>query len=319
MLRAGGSGGTLERMATSEAAEREGTNIEWSPAAQYVRRIATATVRGFLQHNGFTTSAALAFYLLLSVLPFLIFLASALALLPVHHLATRMIQLASHFVPASTMPTVETMLNSTMHPSNGLLSIGFVLSVIAASNAFAVMSSLLDAIYEVKESPGFWRNRLTAVGTTMVVGAMMFVALSAMLLGPHFGRELERGFGVSHTFTIVWPTLRLLLAVTCALASIEVLYYLGVTRKHSLRQQLAGSVFAMVIWLISSGVMGVYFRSFSYINAMYGTLASFIILAVWLQITAIAILLGAELNVQVEGADLPSAADSRGSNQPAAS
>ena len=288
-------------MATSEA-EHDETRIEWTPTVCYVSRVATATFRGFLQHSGFTTSAALAFYLLLSLLPFLIFVASVLALLPVRHLSMRMIQMASHFVPGSTMPMVETILNSTMHTSHGLLSIGFILAVIAASNAFAVMSSLLNTIYEVKEGPGFWRNRLSAIGTTIVVGAMMFVALSAMLLGPHFGRELERVFDVSHTFTIVWPPLRWVLAVTGALASIEVLYYLGVSRKHSLRQQLPGSVFAVVIWLASSGVMGLYFRRFAYINAMYGTLASVIILAVWLQITAIAILLGAELNVQVERA-----------------
>jgi membrane protein len=187
-----------------------------------------------------------------------------------------------------------------MRTSNGLLSIGFVLALIAASNAFAVMSTLLNTIYDVKQGPGFWRNRLSAIGITIVVGAMMFTALSAMLLGPHFGRELERVFGVSHTFTIVWPTLRWVLAVTGALASIEVLYYLGVSRKHSLRQQLPGSVFAVTVWILSSGIMGIYFRRFSYINAMYGTLASVIILAVWLQITAIALLLGAELNVEVE-------------------
>ena len=287
-------------MTTSEAAKHHDAGIELVPAAQYVRRIATATVRGFLEHNGFTTSAALAFYLLLSLLPFLIFLASALALLPVHHLAARMNQLASHFVPSSTMPMVETMLNSAIHTNQRMLSVGFILAVVAASNAFAVMSSLLNVIYGVKESPGFWRNRLSAIGTTLVVGAMMFVGLGAMLLGPHFGRELERVFGVSHTFTIVWPTLRWVLGITCALVSIEVLYFLGVTRKHSLRQQLPGSVFAVVIWVVSTVVMGIYFRQFSYINAMYGTLASVIILAVWLQITAVAILLGAELNVQVE-------------------
>ena len=287
-------------MATSEAAEHNAARIEWASALRYVGRVATATFRGFLQHNGFTTSAALAFYLLLSFLPFLIFVASALTLLPVRHLTARMIQMASHFVPGSTMPMVETILNSTMHTSNGLLSIGFILAVIAASNAFAVMSTMLNTIYEVKKSPGFWRNRMSAIGTTMVVGAMMFVALSAMLLGPHFGRELERVFDVSHTFTIVWPTLRWMLAVTGALASIEVLYYLGVSRKHSLWQQLPGSVFAVVVWLVSSGIMGVYFRQFAYINAMYGTLASVIILAVWMQLTATAILLGAELNVQVE-------------------
>jgi membrane protein len=286
-------------MATSEAAEHEDAGIELVPVARYVRRVATATVRGFLQHNGFTTSAALAFYLLLSLLPFMIFVASALALLPVHHLPARMIQMASHFVPGSTMPMVETILNSTMQTNHGLISIGFILAVVAASNAFAVLSSLLNTIYDVKEGPGFWITRLSAIVTTVVVGAMMFVALSAMLLGPHFGRELERVFGVSHTFTIVWPTLRWVLAVTGALASIEALYYLGVSRKHSLGQQLPGSVFAVVVWIVSTVVMGIYFRKFSYINAMYGALASSIILAVWLQITAVAVLLGAELNVTI--------------------
>lgn len=286
-------------MATRDAAKHDGTHVEGAASVEFVARVATATVRGFLAHNGFTTSAALAFYLLLSLLPFLIFLTSALALLPVRHLSSRMIQLAWHFVPASTMPMVETMLNSTIETSHGLISIGFILAVIAASNAFAVLTSLLNTIYEVKEGPGFWKTRLSAIGTTIVVGVMMFVALSAMLLGPHFGRELEHVFGVSHTFTTVWPTLRWVLAVTCALASIEALYYLGVSRKHTLRQQLPGSVFALIIWIVSSGVMGLYFRRFAYINAMYGTLTSVIILAVWLQITAVAILLGAELNVQV--------------------
>ena len=97
-----------------------------------------------------------------------------------------------------------------------------------------------------------------------------------------------------------WPTLRWVLAVTCTLASIEALYYLCVSRKHTRRQQLPGSVFALLIWIVSSGVMGLYFRRFAYINAMYGTLTSVIILAVWFQITAVAILLGAELNVQVK-------------------
>ena len=233
-------------MASRDAAKHGGTHVEWAASVEYVARVASATVRGFLAHNGFTTSAALAFYLLLSLLPFLIFLTSALALLPVRHLSSRMIQLASHFVPASTMPMVETMLNSTIETSHGLISIGFILVVIAASNAFAVLTSLLNTIYEVKEDPGFWKTRLRAIGTTIVVGVMMFVALSAMLLGPHFGRELEHVFGVSHTFTTVWPTLRWVLAVTCALASIEALYYLGVSRKHTPSDEPANCVPSLV-------------------------------------------------------------------------
>jgi membrane protein len=84
------------------------------------------------------------------------------------------------------------------------------------------------------------------------------------------------------------------------LASIEALYYLGVSRKHTLRQQLPGSVFTLVIWIVSSGVRGLDFRRVAYSNAMYGTMTSVIILAVWLQIMAVAILLGAEQNAQVK-------------------
>ncbi len=257
-------------------------------------------MRSFLRHNGVTTSAALAFYFLMSLFPFLIFLASALALLPIPHLAAHMVQLSSHFVPDETMPMIHSMLTSTMHTSHGLVSVGFVLAVVAASNAFAAMITAFNTIYEVKETRTFWRNRLNAVYITFVVGGMTAVAVSAMLLGPHFGRELARVFNVNNTFVTVWPFLRYVLAVGCALASVETLYYLGPNRRHALREQLVGSVFAVAVWIASSGVLGIYLRRFSYLNAMYGTLASFIVLMIWLQITAIAILLGAELNVTIE-------------------
>lgn len=282
-----------------------------SPAAtfrQIVRHnLVPATAKSFLRHNGITSSAALAFYFLMSLFPFLIFLASALAYLPLPHMAMRMVRLSSHFVPDETMPLIESMLNSTLHTNHGLLSIGFVLAVVSASNAFASMSTALDAIYESPSVRSFWRGRFDAITVTFVVGGMTVVALCVMLLGPHFGRELARVFNVSRTFVFVWPILRYVLAISFALASIEVLYYLGPSRKHTWREQLPGSVFAVVVWLVSAGIFGIYLRRFSYMNAMYGTLGSFIILMLWLQITAAAILLGAELNVQLEKLRHPTA------------
>ena len=298
-LRAAVCGGTLNPMPTKERAERAGSPGVMMRAIRR-HRLIVATVKRFVSHNGLTSSAALAFYFLMSLLPFLIFLASTLALLPIPHLAARMVKLSSHFVPSDTMPLVNSMMNSTMHTSQGLVSIGFLLAVIAASNAFATAATALDNIYEIQETRGFWTSRLNAIGITFVVGGMTVVALSAMLLGPHFGRELARVFDVNRTFVMVWPVLRYTLAIFCALASIEVLYYLGPSRKHSWREQLPGSIFAVVVWIVSAGVLGIYLRRFSYLNAMYGTLASFIVLMIWLQITAAAILLGAELNVQLE-------------------
>jgi len=211
-----------------------------------------------------------------------------------------MINLVSHFVPDQTMPMVRSMLMSTMHSNEKLLSIGFILSIVAASNAFAVMMDMLNRIYAGGETQSFWKGRLEAIYVTVVVGGLTIVALSAILLGPRFAAELERVFRISHTFVRVWPVMRWLLVVGCVLASIEVLYFWGPNRRHSLRQQLPGSVFAVAVWIVSSELLGVYFREFSYLNAMYGTLTSFIVLMIWLQLIAVAILLGAELNVQIE-------------------
>jgi membrane protein len=287
-------------MPTTEPDKYVGPLPEVMPRLDLIRRLVTATVRSFLRHNGLTSSAALAFFFLMSLFPFLIFLASALALLPIPHLAMRMVHLVSHFIPDQTMPMVGSMLTSTMHTNNGLLSAGFILAVIAASNAAASMATALNTIYEVDDKRTFWQKRLRAIYVTFAVGAMTAVALGAMLLGPHFGRELARVFNVSRTFVAVWPFMRWVLVVSCALAAIGALYYLGPNRKHTLRQQFLGSVFAVVIWIGSSGLLGIYLRKFSYFNAIYGTLASFIVLMMWLQFTAIAILLGAELNVELE-------------------
>src|SRR5271165_3591198 len=287
-------------MPPSESDEYAGPLPEVVPRLAFVRRLVTATVSSFLRHNDLTSSAALAFFFLMSLFPFLIFMASALALLPIPHLATRMIHLVSHFVPEQTMPMVDSMLNSTMRTNNGLLSAGFILAVIAASNAIASMATALNTIYEVNETRTFWQKRLSAIYVTFAVGGLTVVALSAMLLGPHFGRELARVFNVSRTFVMVWPLMRWVLVLTCALVSIGTLYYLGPNCKHTLRQQVAGSLFAVAVWIASSGLLGIYLRKFSYFNAMYGTLASFIVLMMWLQSAAMAILLGAELNVELE-------------------
>src|SRR5664279_3411559 len=273
---------------------------ELLPRLERIRRIVLLSVRGFVRHDGFTSSAALAFFFLMSLFPFLIFLASALALLPIPHLATRMTHLVAHFIPGETMPMVEGMLSSTMRTNNGLLSAGFILAVISASNAIAAMSDALNTIYEVQEKQTFWRSRVHAVSVTFVVGAMISVALGAMLLGPHFGRELARVFNVNRSFVEFWPYMRWGLVLTCALASIEMLYFAGLRQQHTLRQLFPGSIFAVVVWIGSSGLLGIYLRKFSYFNAMYGALASFIVLMMWLQFTAMAILLGAELNVELE-------------------
>ena len=285
----------------------------WATFHQILRhKLVFRTVGSFLQHDGMTSSAALAFYFLMSLLPFLIFLASALALLPIPDLSIRMVSLVRHFVPAETMPLAESMLISTMDSSGKLLSIGFVLTIISASNAFAAANDSLHTIFDKENTLSFWGSRIRAIGTTFVIGGLTVVALGAMLLGPNFAKLFEHVLRINHTVVWLWPVARYIIAIGGALAALEMLYYMGSGRSHSFGKQMPGSVFAVMVWLLSSALLGIYLREFASFNAMYGTLASFIVLMMWLQITAIAILLGAELNVAL--VKFRSSQEGRGSN-----
>src|SRR6516225_3870123 len=158
-----------------------------SRPASSLRSVMLDVFRGFVRHDALTQSAALAFFFLMSMFPFLIFVASALALLPIGHLVERTTELLSNFLPEQLMPLAVSVLSSTMRISKGLLCIGFLGAVVFASNGFAAMIAALDKTYEVKETRSFWRLRLLAIAMTLVIGSLIGLALIAMLLGPHFG------------------------------------------------------------------------------------------------------------------------------------
>ena len=270
-----------------------------SRPANSLRSVLLDVFRGFLRHDALTQSAALAFFFLMSMFPFVIFVASALALLPIGHLVERTTELLSNLLPEQLMPLAVSVLNSTMRISKGLLSIGFLGAVVFASNGFAAMIAALDKTYDVKETRSFWRLRLLAIAMTLVIGSLIGLALIAMLLGPHFGLLLAEAFDVSELFVAVWPYMRWIVVLACAVSSIELLYYWGPSRKHSFKNQLPGVVFALTLWALSSGLLGVYLRSFAYFNSTYGALGAFILLMLRFQLSALAMLLGAELNAQL--------------------
>jgi membrane protein len=255
--------------------------------------------RGFWRHDALTQSAALAFFFLMSMFPFLIFVAGAVALLPIHHLVERSTDLLSNFLPEQLMPLAVRAVSATMHISRGLLSIGFFGAVVFASNGFAAMIAALDKTYEVEETRSFWRLRLLAIVMTVVIGGLIGLALIVLLLGPHFGLLLADAFDVSNPLVAIWPYMRWVVVLACAISSIELLYYWGPNRKHSFKKQLPGVVFALVLWALCSAILGIYLRSFTYFNSTYGALGVFILLMLRFQLSALAMLLGAELNAQL--------------------
>lgn len=245
-------------------------------------------------------AAGLSYYFVLSLFPFLIAFAAAVALLPIPHLFDQINVLMGRFVPSDSMGLVRAVLNGVASSHRGsFLSLGIALTIWTASGGFAALVEALNVAYDLQDKRSFLQRRLLAIGLALAVGTLMILALALMVVGPGFGIWLAKKAGVSRIFGIVWPYLRWAICGACAVLSIELIYAWGPATRRPLRSTLPGACIAVVTWLILSSALGLYLRSFTRLNKTYGALAAGIALMLWLYWTAFSILVGAEFNANL--------------------
>ena len=245
-------------------------------------------------------AAGLSYYFVLSLFPFLIAFAAAVALLPIPNLFDQILVLMARFVPSDGMGLVRAVLHGVVSSHGGsFLSLGIALTIWAASGGFAALVEALNVAYDLQDKRSFLHRRLLAVGLALGVGTLMIFALTVMVVGPGFGIWLATKAGLGKVFVTVWPYLRWGIWVACAVLSIELVYAWGPSVRRPLRSTLPGACIALVTWLVLSSALGLYLRSFTRLNKTYGALAAGIALMLWLYWTAFSILVGAEFNANL--------------------
>ncbi len=248
----------------------------------------------------FSIAAGLAYYFVLALFPLLIFLATLLGFLPFPHLFDQILDLMARFVPPDAMGLVKQVLQSVLkarHP--GLLSFGIIGTLWAASGGFAAMMEALDIAYDVKQSRPFWKSKLVSLGLTCTIGAFMAIAMVVLMAGPKFGVFLARFFHVSWLFAKLWPFLRWGIEFLCIVVALELLYYMGPNVKQRFKSTLPGALIGVTAWIVASIAVSIYISHFGNYNATYGALGAGIALMLWLYVSAVAILIGAEVNAEL--------------------
>jgi membrane protein len=253
----------------------------------------------FYQDDSLTYAAALAFFFLLSIFPLLIFLASALAYVPVPNLFTQIVQLMSLVIPNPAMGRIRTILAQILQTNAGLLSFGIVATVWIASSGFSALIGVLDRVFEVRQRRPYWKQSLLAVGLTMLIGVMVVVALLAGVLGPFLGSLLPKVLGVHSLFVILWPYLRWTCVVLFLILSLQIMYLVAPSHHQPFFSQMPGAALAISLWIGVSFLLNLYLAHFGNYNRVYGTLGAVIALLMWFYVTALAVLLGAELNAEL--------------------
>lgn len=254
----------------------------------------------FWAHNVMDRAAALSYYLLLALFPLLIFLSSVLGayFLSDFHLYQKMLDYLARLMPPMAYSLVSSTMNEVIKAAGGgKLSFGFLLALWTASAGTSAIIDGLNAAYAVTDPRPWWRVRLRAITLTVVTALLALTALGLIVSGDSIlqwlGWEWSPGQAVAQ-----WLVIGLFL-----LTALIVTYRHGPNLKQQRWQALVpGSLVALGTWLLISLILRIYLRFFNTYSHTYGSLGAVIVLLLWLYLTGIAILLGAEVNSEIEHA-----------------
>ena len=265
-----------------------------------LRRALAASYRDLLSHHTLQVSAALSYYLVLSVFPALIFLSAVMASLPLPNLFDRVLGLMWRLLPADSMRMIHSVLTDLLGANRkSWISFGMIGTIWAGTAAFDALIEALDIAYDANETRPWWKTRLMAIGLAGLTAALLLSALAVLLVGPRFGGWLAARIYLSREFVLLWPAVHWAIAITFTLVTVEFLYFLAPNVKQRFLATLPGAILAVACWLGFSYGLGFYFRHVANYSRTYGTLAGFIAFMTWFYWNSLALLAGAELNAEL--------------------
>ena len=250
-------------------------------------------------------AAALTYYSLLSLFPALLFGAALLGVFGQQGL----IDSAANYLrdagaPQDTVKSVTSALNSAQKQRGTAivaLIIGLGTSLNGASGAFGAVGRALNKIFRVEEGRGFVSHKVSDLRWTLTVMLLGLITFVLIFLGGGLASDVLGKIGLGDTAASIWLIVRWPAALCVAMLIYAIVYYAApnVDVRH-FRWITPGAVTGVVMWILVSAVFFVYVSNFSSYSATYGAFAGAVILLVWLWVTNLALLFGAELNAVVD-------------------
>jgi membrane protein len=258
------------------------------------------------KHRVLDQSAMLSFYFLLAMFPLLILLIALLGLLlesgPV--LQETLHQYLAAVIPDSTSKLIDTTLGEISGGPDPLtLSTALVFTWWAASQGMLAIMDSLNVAYEVEESRPWWKKYFVASALTIVWLALLACALLFLIYGNRISELMASQSGYSGFIAGLWPFFSWLLVLAFVVMAFNLLYVYAPNVKHrEWHWLMPGTVAGVALWLLASYGFQLYLEFFNRFSITYGSIGAVIILLLWLYLSGIAILVGGEVNSEIEKA-----------------
>jgi membrane protein len=298
----------LENGAAARAADQDapppvlGAGNPLAVVASHGKEVLLGTWARINQDRILANAAGVVFYGLLAIFPAITALVSSYGLFADPSTISDNLHSIALLLPGDSFTVVQDEIGRVLAKENTSLSLAFCFGLLLAIwSANAGVKAVLDALnvaYEVEEKRGLIHLNLVSLAFTLAGLAAILVMVGAVIGVPLALERLGLGEGARLVVQIGrWPVLGLVL-----LAALLALYGYGPSRpRPRLRWLIIGAVFAIVLWLIGSALLSWYLSNFANYTATYGSLGAAIGLMTWMWLSAIIVLVGAEVNSEIEG------------------
>jgi membrane protein len=271
----------------------------WRLSAREWAAVFKRSFRAFLDDDAVGLSAQVAFSSLLAFFPAVVFLVGLLDLIGAYEALEDFL---APVAPGDVLDTIERLQADT---STGTSVVAFVVgaagAVWAASGAMNAVIKAVNRAYDRVETRPIWKTRVVAVVLVVLTGLVLAGLLLLIVFGGPLGTAIADKAQVGGAFELLWSILRWPIAFAAILIFFALVYYLAPNVDvRSWKWLTPGSLVGAVLWLVLSGLFALYTSFSDSYSKTYGALASGVVLLLWLNYSAFALLFGAELNSELD-------------------
>lgn len=248
-------------------------------------------------------AAQQAYFFFFALFPALLALISIASFFPVANLMDEVVLRLGRVAPPDVINIIGEQLEKLSESkSGGILTVAFLFTLWSSSNALLSMITTLNAAYDITESRPWWKTRLTAIALTLGMALFILISVALIIVGPRLAEHLAAALQLGAAFEWSWKILQWPLIFLLVASAIALVYYYAPDAEQEWVWITPGSLLATALWVVVSIGLKYYLATAGDYNETYGAIGGVMVLMLWFYLSGLAILMGAELNAEIEHA-----------------
>jgi membrane protein len=248
-------------------------------------------------------AAQQAYYFFFALFPAILAVIAIASFFPLQDLMDQIVGTLARIAPRDVVTIITDQLKQLGNRnSGGILTFAFLFALWSSSGAMVSIITTLNTCYDITESRPWWKTRLTAIGLTIGLALFILVSMFLVLAGPALAEHLANRLYLGPAFKWTWWVLQWPVVFALIVTGIGLVYYFAPDAEQDWVWITPGSVLATALWLLVSLGLKAYYTLVPNANATYGAIGGVMVLMLWFYCSGLALLMGAELNAEIEHA-----------------